>query len=1028
MNVLLESRAGQSTEVAATTPSNGPCFKPGDRVRLKADGSRRGAVVGGPRRGADGFEVEVQIDQLEAWYSETQLELIPVQNRPRWVSRDELVRELTLAKLRTPLTDALYSYRSSRTVYEPYQFRPALKFLRSVNQRILIADEVGLGKTIEAAIIYLELKARLEIPRVFVLCPSRLTTKWQDELRNRFEEEFEILDSARVRRMIDDFRRLGHALPVRAIASFEMLRRPGFAEEIVEVGLPLDLLIVDEAHHMRNEEARTYRLGAALVNSADAVVFLTATPLHLRNRDLFNLLNLLAPEDFDNPDLFEEHVRPNEIVNTVSRLVAKGDYRRAYGELRRVEATLLRDRFTGNPIYRQTLARLSDFAFSGREDSIEDRVSMQWDLMELNTLSVILSRTRKREVAHGAVRAPFSIRVTLSPAERDFYEAVLRQTREDLRRARPGATGFAAVMKERQAASCLAAMRERLEEAARRGGQIRHEVDLSTFDLHQPDPDDQSHLDQLLLARSRAIGEGDSKFDQFEATLRQALAESPESKALVFSFFKGTLRYLKRKLHDLGYGVEAIHGDVPIADRRRIIDRFASDPSVKVLLSSEVGAEGLDFQFCDILVNYDLPWNPMQVEQRIGRLDRFGQKHERIRIYNFFIEDTIETRIFQRLYERIRLFEQSIGDLEAILGAEIVKLSREALQGRLTPVEEAQLAEQAAVRIVRRQQEEAELERHKDQLLGQGQIFDQRIEQTIGSGRYVSGDEVRALVGTFVRLEFPRARLIFDEDEPCATLELDRSLADYLRSFIERKRLASRLTDRFRSALSEHRAMPLTFDSELARQRPTLEFVTVRHPLAEAARAYWCERTPLGTPAASVEISGPPEEAGDGHFYVYLVDVRGVTQSVTLESVVIRDDGLLAERSAAGLLRAIQESAPVPAAIERRDEEFVAAEAVAAGRIAAHRDAIEAEVRRRNQALLAARTASLRASFDAKIRRTETLLDEVVDERIRRMRRSQLQNLRARRDAKLAELSTAKDVSVSSALIAGGRVRIVGSG
>lgn len=1000
-------------------------FRPGDKVRLRAEPSRRGAVTAGPRRHADGFEYEVFFGEEEGWYSEAQLEAAPAVDRPRWVTRDELTRELTLAKLRHPLTDALYAYRSSRTFFEPYQFRPALKFLRNAQQRLLIADEVGLGKTIEAAIIYLELKARLDINRVLILCPSRLTGKWQDELRHRFEEEFEILDSKRIRRLMDDLRRLGHALPIRAIASFELLRRPDFVAQIVEHNVPLDLLFVDEAHHLRNEGTQTYQLGAALVSTADAVLLLTATPLHLGNRDLYNLLNLLAPEDFDNPDLFDEQIRPNEFINRAMRLVAKGELHRARDELRRVETTRLSDRFLQNPYYQETLQTLERLATTDRASTLEERVATQWALMELNTLSSILSRTRKREVAHGAVRAAYSIRVTLSPAERAFYEAIFQDARDEVHRRGVNAVGFAAIMRERQAASCLAAMRERLEETNRRQAQLELEIDRSVFDVHAPNGQTSRVNLRLLLERSRHLGDVDSKFERFAQTLWQALAEDPTSKALVFSFFKGTLRYLHRRLRALGYQVDVIHGGVPIVERQRIIDRFASEPEVRILLSSEVGSEGLDFQFCDILVNYDLPWNPMQVEQRIGRLDRFGQQHERIRIYNFFLEDTIETRIFQRLYERIKLFEQSIGDLEAILGEEIVKLSREVVQGRLTPAEEERLAEDAAMRIVRRQQEEAELEQRKDELLGQGAIFDQRIEQTIKSGRYVSGDEVRALVVTFLRQKFPQSQLVFDHEEPCATLEMDPALADYLRKFIEQKRLTSRLTDRFRQALGEHQRLPLTFDSELARQRPRLEFITIRHPIAEAAAAYWSGVALPGIPAASVELTGPPEEAGDGHFYIYLLSVRGATTSVTLEPVVVLDDGRLAEQSAQSLLSALQQASPVPQHVERNDEAFATGQEIAARVIARQRDAVEAETRRRNAALVAARSTSVRTSFQAKIQRTQELLDEASDQRIQRMRSAQLKNLRARMEVKLAELERGREVVVSSALIAGGRVRII---
>lgn len=215
-----------------------PAFAPGDRIRLKFDPQRRGAVVGTPRAHGDSFEYEVSINGDVAWYSESQLERIDGSIQPRWVRRDELIREVTLAKLRRPLSDALYAYQASRTSFEPYQFRPALKFLRSNSQRLLIADEVGLGKTIEASIIYLELKARLDISRVLVLCPSRLTVKWQDELRNRFEEEFDILDAQKTRQLIADYRRLGDGLAFRRIASYESLRGASLLQEQHPAGPP----------------------------------------------------------------------------------------------------------------------------------------------------------------------------------------------------------------------------------------------------------------------------------------------------------------------------------------------------------------------------------------------------------------------------------------------------------------------------------------------------------------------------------------------------------------------------------------------------------------------------------------------------------------------------------------------------------------------------------------------------------------------------------------------------------------------
>jgi hypothetical protein len=221
-------------QVGAHRAQAEPLFSLRQRVRLIADPSRRGRVVDGPRQYGQHFEYCVIFGDDESWFSETDLEAVPLDGQPHWQTRDEFLRDLVLAKMRGHLSDSFYAYQASRTHFVPYQFRPALKFLRNPDQRILIADEVGLGKTIEAAIIYLELKARLNISRVLVLCPSRLKAKWHDELRNRFEEEFVELDTPKLRTFLDDTRRLGSRFPFKAIASFEMMRSAEFIEAWTE--------------------------------------------------------------------------------------------------------------------------------------------------------------------------------------------------------------------------------------------------------------------------------------------------------------------------------------------------------------------------------------------------------------------------------------------------------------------------------------------------------------------------------------------------------------------------------------------------------------------------------------------------------------------------------------------------------------------------------------------------------------------------------------------------------------------------
>lgn len=980
--------------------------------------------MGGPEGSPQpGFRYEVMLPEGDAWFPEPALELVDTSLDPRWESREELRRDLLLAKLKNPLTDSLYAYGASRTDFEAYQFRPALKFLRNPNQSLLIADEVGLGKTIEAAIIYLELKARLGIDRVLVLCPSRLTAKWQDELRNRFDEQFEILDSARVQRLFEEHQRHGSGIPIRAIASFESLRREEILQRFVDRPFPLDLLIVDEAHHMRNADANTYRLGNTLVNASDAVLFLTATPLNLRTDDLFNLVNMLAPDEFERRELFAEQVQPNQYVHRAMSLLSAGDPRAARVELQKVEQSPFRQRFLLNPYYREILARLS----AGVSLPRDERVLLQREMGDLNALASVFTRTRKREVAHAAERAPVSIRVRLTPEERAFYDGVLGLAQQEMRAAGGSARGFAAVMKERQAASCLIALRSAFEHAAQERRAVSLEVDRSPFDVLATGEDLKITSRDDLLGLSRRIGETDSKFDLFRHAIGGALAEDPTSKALVFSFFKGTLRYLEQRLRRLGYEVEAIHGDVKVEERRRIIERFRTSTTQRILLSSEVGAEGLDFQFCDVLVNYDLPWNPMQVEQRIGRLDRFGQQHARIRIYNLFIEDTVETRIFDRLYERIELFQHSIGDLEAILGDVVVELSRHVLQADLTPAEETRLAELAADRIVRRQKEENELDRQKDELLGAGRILDQQVDATINSGRVISPSEVQALVFTYLRSAFPRATLQGDSDEPCWTLQIDEDLGRHLASFVTRARMENRLSEELRTAMygRGQQRIRLTFAAELANRRPSLEFVTVRHPLAELARAYWADQRRRGVPATALAVHGPEDEAGIGHFFVYVLSVSGAERRTTLEPIVLLDDGRVVAQAADALLRALQDDG-VRSSVEPTDPgPFARAEKAATNLIAMRRDQVEVEMKRRNEALLARRGTSIKTSFEAKIHRTERLLQAAANENIRRMRRGEADRLRARMSAKLDELANARNVVVSFSLIAGGRVEVI---
>ena len=285
-----------------------PELKRGDRVSLRGSPERIGIVVSEGREIRAQFYYQVSFDPGESpvtYTLATHWKYI-LKTPLRWICclagnsehRKSFSAFLMLKKLETPLSDNLYTFYSSRTQFEVHQFKPVIKFLNSVDQRLLIADEVGLGKTIEAGIILEELEARLKgLSRVLVVCPAMLTQKWAGELRTRFGEEFQVLRGPDIAQFIENYANYGDTAQLRGICSQESLRR--FTDAFQEHRVHFDLVIVDEAHHWRNSTTRLNDLGEVLSEYADAMLMLTATPLHLGSENLFNLLRIMLPQQFN---------------------------------------------------------------------------------------------------------------------------------------------------------------------------------------------------------------------------------------------------------------------------------------------------------------------------------------------------------------------------------------------------------------------------------------------------------------------------------------------------------------------------------------------------------------------------------------------------------------------------------------------------------------------------------------------------------------------------------------------------------
>ena len=320
-----------------------PLFNVGDQVSPRSNPTKVGVVLEVQRQKNGNLEYRVFFGaNQQDWYRESSLSAtIPVDDTPKATDGSKFLKDMALIKLKSNLSDTLYSYRASRTKVEPYQFKPAIKFFESSSQRLLIADEVGLGKTIEAGIIYLELKARTDLSRVLVICPSSLRYKWRDEMFNRFNEEFQIFDSTGFREQLQQYNNYGDAVHLKAIVSIETVRQKQITELIEKVRLTLGLVIIDEAHHMRNSATLNHQVGRVLSDISDSLLMLSATPIQLHNSDLFNLFRVMDEGQFNNFLEFEQMRDPNIHINRASQTLSinPASYVPALETLRNVERT-----------------------------------------------------------------------------------------------------------------------------------------------------------------------------------------------------------------------------------------------------------------------------------------------------------------------------------------------------------------------------------------------------------------------------------------------------------------------------------------------------------------------------------------------------------------------------------------------------------------------------------------------------------------------------------------------------------------
>ena len=1021
----------------------GPKFKIGDRVRRASDPDSVGVIFAGPqsRRGSFYYQVFFSADKRDMSFPESALvahdepdNFTTAFERGEFLEKSTFLQFLILEKIRKPLSDNLYTFYASRTDFQVHQFKPVLKFISSVNQRLFLADEVGLGKTIEAGIILAELQARHQgLRRVLVVCPAALLGKWEVELRRRFGESFDVLRRAEFSAFLDRYERYGDNERLKAIVSLQTLRSATMLTRLEELQVNFDLVMIDESHHMKNPATHSSALGEVLSDHADALVMISATPLHLGSEDLFNQLHILSSSEFPDFSFFTDLIEPNQHLNAALRTLQRPQEAAQF--LRLVEGTTQRQRFLDNPNYGESLSALES---SDRLNTAE-AIRIQRQLTELNTLSHIFVRTRRRDVStdvHFPQRQAVVLDVNFTTAERELYDAV---TNWVISRYQDSASGlsFAKIMPQRQVSSCIPAMRGYLTHLLREE-KIRAPREDDGDHISESDDADDDLLDnselvairQLLKAAER-VGDQDTKFEKFIAALRDALAQNPNAKVVVFSFFKRTLEYLQRQLSRAGVSNVMIHGDVPARDRERRVRTFWDDPSLTVLLSSEVGGEGLDLQIGNVLFNYDLPWNPMRIEQRIGRLDRYGQKNDKILVYNFSMKGTIDDIILDRLYGRINLFERYIGDLEAILGGRINELVREMFDPGLTDIEREARADKIGENLLREQQELERFGREGERFLGQDEFFTREISRIHDTRRFVTADEIRFLLEAFL------------ERKPGSTLTPPRSGRQnvfVLKSGHEFRGLIHQYAPdddgkkEILRKLDEQQGVLLTFDSAEACRDDSLVFVTIHSPLIKAI-ARFTEQDPAHTslPLGRLKIRSYSGLLGTYFFFVYLLEKEGAKKSLRLVPILVSASDsnnfyFYDDDEAELILGKLVDGEDLVDDIGGFSAQDVkAAESVADDCITLIREDEEASLRRSNEILLNNQIASIRQARGIKANRIRQTIQELnqrenADPRILRLHEGRLRKLRQRAEDDIRKWEAKREVSVGYRRIAGGLI------
>lgn len=535
-----------------------------------------------------------------------------------------------LSKIKNETAGGYLSSLASGIIPLPHQLHVLNRAMENNNIRYILADEVGLGKTIEAGMIIRELKSRGLVSRVLVVCPTGLVTQWASEMQEKFHEKFQVIlpsDYDTIRRLTDNDDVYGQfdqvVSPMDSIKPIE--KHACWSEEKVEkyneeriyaiINSGWDLIIIDEAHRVAGSsgEVARYKLGNLLAQASPYLLLLSATPHNGKTDPFLRLIRLLDADAFPNAKSIVREQVAHYLIRTEKREAIDNN---------------------GNLLFKNRITHL---------------VTISWD--ECNNLQRELYEQVSSYVAK-------------------TYNKALRNRRKNM------CLIFLLIIMQRMATSSTAAIRQSLERRLtvlleqRTGvGNLKEEDldDLNIEDgvedaLEAISLDMESEIDELKvlinLAKQAQFQNQDAKVEPLLNELDAILSEDCTQKIIIFTEFVATQNYLQELLINRGYTVTILNGGMSIEERNTAMNEFKT--STSIFISTDAGGEGLNLQFANIIINYDLPWNPMKIEQRCGRVDRIGQQRD-VHIYNFILSDTVENRVREVLEEKLSVILEEMG-------------------------------------------------------------------------------------------------------------------------------------------------------------------------------------------------------------------------------------------------------------------------------------------------------------------------------------------------------------------------------